>query len=207
MDLVDHRVVRRLRPGGTRLVDAVAPRLDIRGVRRRDVVLERGQPLRFAEVLLARFHGDRVVARYVQPKAADRLGLVAPAQVVLPRHQRHRRQPTLRIDVGVELDLVSEGQEVAASRRVGLEVERDECPVVEFGELGETHPVRRRQIREQRLDEVPAGRVVEPERLQRRVPERHLEVGRLRRHQLLPGHLIGHRLPCSGRTRRRPGRQ
>ena len=57
-----------------------------------------------------------------------------------------------------------------------------------------------RQVREQRLDEVAARRVEQPERVQRRVPERHLELGRLRRHQLLPGHLLGHRLPLSLRT-------
>ena len=143
----------------------------------------------------------------MQPEAADRLGLVAAQEVLTHAHQRHGREATLGVDVDVELDLVGEAQEVGATGGVGLEVERHQRAVGQVVELGEPQPVALREWREQRLDLVATGRVVQPEGLERAVPERHRVLLRLHRHELFPRDLCHVHPSSAGRSGRRPLRR
>ena len=94
-----HRRVQlaRVRLAAEVLIDVVAPGRRRRAVQARHRVVEHREILRLAVEAPPGEHRVLVVARHVQPVAADRLRLVAAVQVLLPRHQRHLGHPRARI--------------------------------------------------------------------------------------------------------------
>jgi hypothetical protein len=160
-------------------------------------VVEHRQVLRLPVQLPAREDRGLVVARNVQAVSPDRLGLIGAEQVLLPGHQRDIRHPRARIDVDVELDLVRRlevGRPVAG---VALEVERREPGMVAAAELEQGH-LESASGGQPLAEQLGIHAVVEPERLERRVPERLLEPLRQRREQLREGSLsVRHTPPRS----------
>ena len=167
------------------LQDLVAPRVDARRVETGDRVVEVREELRLAEERDARRDRARVVAWDVQAEAADGLRLVLAGHVVPPGHRGHLRDARLGIDVEVELDLVDRLEVGRPVPRVDLQVDRGEAGVLPVEvEHRDVERLAAGQLGEALAQHLWIDAVVQPERLERPVPEGHRQPLRDRRQQV-----------------------